>query len=75
VFEIKGRTIDNAQNCDSYSLHVCITLVLEYSSSRTELFIIRGRTHAVALWLRHYATNQKVAGSIRDEVIFFFKFT
>jgi hypothetical protein len=25
---------------------------------------------AVALWLRHYATNRKVAGSIPDEVIF-----
>jgi hypothetical protein len=24
--------------------------------------------HAVAYWLRHYATNQKVAGSIPDEV-------
>jgi hypothetical protein len=26
--------------------------------------------HAVAQWLRHYATNRKVAGSIPDEVIF-----
>jgi hypothetical protein len=26
-------------------------------------------------WLRQYATNWKVAGSIPDEVIFFFKFT
>jgi hypothetical protein len=26
--------------------------------------------HAVAYWLRHYAINQKVAGSIPDEVIF-----
>jgi hypothetical protein len=26
--------------------------------------------HAVAQWLRHYATNQKVAGSITDEVNF-----
>jgi hypothetical protein len=29
--------------------------------------------YAVRLWLRHYATNWKVAGSISDEVIF--KFT
>jgi hypothetical protein len=27
------------------------------------------RAH-VAWWLRHYATNRKVAGSIPDEVIF-----
>jgi hypothetical protein len=27
--------------------------------------------HAVAQWLRHYATNREVAGSIPD-VIFFF---
>jgi hypothetical protein len=26
--------------------------------------------HAVAYWLRHYATNWKVAGSIPDEVHF-----
>jgi hypothetical protein len=26
--------------------------------------------HVVAYWLRHYATNRKVAGSISDEVIF-----
>jgi hypothetical protein len=26
--------------------------------------------HAVAYWLRHYATNRKVAGSIPDEVNF-----
>jgi hypothetical protein len=26
-------------------------------------------------WLRYYATSQKVAGSILDEVIGFFKFT
>jgi hypothetical protein len=26
--------------------------------------------HAVAYWLRHYATNRKVASSIPDEVIF-----
>jgi hypothetical protein len=26
--------------------------------------------HAVALWLRRYATNRKVAGSIHDEVNF-----
>jgi hypothetical protein len=26
--------------------------------------------HAVAYWLRHYASNQKVAGSIPDYVIF-----
>jgi hypothetical protein len=25
--------------------------------------------HAVSYWLRHYATNRKVAGSIPDEVI------
>jgi hypothetical protein len=30
--------------------------------------------HAVAQWLRHYATNQKVAGLKSNEVIFF-KFT
>jgi hypothetical protein len=30
--------------------------------------LIRG--YAVALWLRHYATNQKVTSSIPDEVIF-----
>jgi hypothetical protein len=28
------------------------------------------REHAVAQWLRHYAINRKVAGSIPDEVIF-----
>jgi hypothetical protein len=28
------------------------------------------RGHAVAYWLRHHATNRKVAGSIPDEVIF-----
>jgi hypothetical protein len=27
--------------------------------------------HAVAYWLRHYATNRKVAGSIPDKVISF----
>jgi hypothetical protein len=26
--------------------------------------------HAVVKWLRHYATNRKVAGLIPDEVIF-----
>jgi hypothetical protein len=26
--------------------------------------------HAVAQWLRHYATNWKVVGSLPDEVIF-----
>jgi hypothetical protein len=26
-------------------------------------------SYAVALWLRHYATSRKVAGSIPDEVI------
>jgi hypothetical protein len=26
--------------------------------------------HAVACWLRHYATNRKVAGSMSDEVNF-----
>jgi hypothetical protein len=34
-------------------------------------FTIRDITgHAVALWLRHYATNRKVGGSVSDEVIF-----
>jgi hypothetical protein len=28
--------------------------------------------HAVSQWLRHYATNRKVASSIADEVIFLF---
>jgi hypothetical protein len=28
------------------------------------------REYAVAQWLRHYATNRKVAGSILDEVNF-----
>jgi hypothetical protein len=28
--------------------------------------------HAVAYWLRHYATSRKVTGSIPDEVIRFF---
>jgi hypothetical protein len=28
------------------------------------------REHEVAQWLRHYATNRKVAGSIPDEVSF-----
>jgi hypothetical protein len=28
------------------------------------------REHAVVQWLRHYATNRKVAGSIPDEVNF-----
>jgi hypothetical protein len=27
--------------------------------------------HEVAYWLRHYSTNQKVAGSRPDEMIFF----
>jgi hypothetical protein len=30
-----------------------------------------GGGHAVAKWLRHYATNRKVAGSRPDEVDFF----
>jgi hypothetical protein len=29
-----------------------------------------GEGHAVAYWLRHYAANLKVTGSIPDEVIF-----
>jgi hypothetical protein len=29
----------------------------------------------VAKWLRHFDTNRKVAGSIPDKAIFFFKFT
>jgi hypothetical protein len=36
-------------------------------------FVIRSDAvwwHAVALWLRHYATNRKVAGSIPDEADF-----
>jgi hypothetical protein len=28
-----------------------------------------GGGHALAYWLRHYATNRKVAGSIPDEAI------
>jgi hypothetical protein len=31
--------------------------------------------HAVALWLRHYATSRKAAGSIPDEVNEFVQFT
>jgi hypothetical protein len=33
------------------------------------MYILTGG-HAVAQWLRHYATNRKVAGSIPDEVNF-----
>jgi hypothetical protein len=36
------------------------------------LFLGEGGGGAVAEWLRHYATNRKVAGSIPDEVIFKF---
>jgi hypothetical protein len=32
----------------------------------------RGWGHAVAYWLRHYATSRKVAGSRPDEMNFFF---
>jgi hypothetical protein len=31
--------------------------------------------HAVAQWLRHYATNWKVAGLVPDEVIFQFTYS
>jgi hypothetical protein len=41
-----------------------------------ELLLLREQLnylgHAVAQWLRHYATNRKVAGSIPDGVIGFF---
>jgi hypothetical protein len=30
---------------------------------------ISARVHAVAQWLRHYATNREVAGSIPDGVV------
>jgi hypothetical protein len=32
--------------------------------------LLSSRGHMVAEWLRHYATNHKVAGSIPDEVNF-----
>jgi hypothetical protein len=31
---------------------------------------LHGNVHAVAYWIRHYATNRKVVGSIPYEVIF-----
>jgi hypothetical protein len=34
------------------------------------LLVGGGGGHAVVQWLRRYATNQKVAGSIPDEVNF-----
>jgi hypothetical protein len=40
----------------------------------SEKFILRAnyRGHAVALWLKHYATNRKIAGSTLYKVIFTF---
>jgi hypothetical protein len=34
-----------------------------------KLYHLNNRVHAVAQWLRHCATNRKVAGSIPDAVI------
>jgi hypothetical protein len=38
--------------------------------AQCHLFVPAMTLHTVAQWLRHYATNWKVAGSIPDEVIF-----
>jgi hypothetical protein len=37
-----------------------------YFNRKTE----SSKIHYFRLWLRHYATNRKVAGSIPDDVIF-----
>jgi hypothetical protein len=43
--------------------------------SRRSVFHMSVMGHAIAYWLRHYATNRKVAGLRPDEVNEFFQFT
>jgi hypothetical protein len=44
---------------------------LFYQNKKKTLFKLRGR--AVVQWLKHYATNRQVAGSIPDGIIGIFQ--
>ena len=53
---------------------ICSKRIVDFKLFRIIIkFLVTLEGHVVAWWLRHYATNQQVAGSIPDSVIGIFQ--
>jgi len=73
IFPLRPKTLFRFKNCQVFLAHPVHKMQQTITMSWTAFLIHFSYYHhwgaAVAQWIRHCATNQKVAGSIPDGVI------